>query len=122
MWKMLDLAYLNARSFMALSVADVLEGGNDAMQSGGAFASQSGKIDQVGGGVYHIMFKVGVFAMLIGLMFVGIKLAFANMNERDEAKKRIIWIVVGCILVFGGAGLIVMIADFASGFVTDMGH
>lgn len=124
MWKMLDLAILNARSYLALSVTDVLnsDAAKQAMEDGGAFASQSQTIDQLGGGAYHVGFKIITFVIVIAIMIAGGGLAFANANERDEKKKKIVWAIAGGIVAFGAVGLVIWIANFATGLVTDLGQ
>lgn len=120
MWKMMDLAYLNVRTHLALSVADVLESGEQAMQDGGAFAEQSKKIDQLGGGAYHLVYKGVIFVILIAIVIAAGKLALANMNERDEAKKRIFWAAAAAAVVACAGAILVLVSEIGNGVFTDL--
>ena len=55
--------------------------------------------------IYSILVGIGiVIAVIIGAI-IGVKLMFAPLEERAEAKKLLIPYVVGCVLVFGAFGI-----------------
>ena len=121
MWKMMDLAYLNARTRLALSVADVLESGEQAMQDGGAFAEQSKKIDQLGGGVYHLVYKGVIFIALTCIAIGCGRLAWSNSQDRIDAKKSIFWAAVAGAIVASAGAILVFASEIGSGIFTDLG-
>lgn len=118
----LDLMYLNASTKLGLSVQSVLESGQSAMESGGAFANESAKIDQLGGGFYHILYKGCIFILLCVVVLAGLKLALSNTNDRQEAKSKLFWTGVGIVVVCSAAAIIVLFSDIGNGIFTDLGQ
>lgn len=90
-----------------IDVGDIIDGASGSIESGGAFADVTSTVDNVGGGAYHIVFRVIVFVFLIGLMIAGVALFFSNSANRSEQKSNIIWKVVGVIIAFGAISILV---------------
>lgn len=98
-----------------LDVESVLEGGSDAMQSGGSFSSVSEKVDSIGGGGYHLFRKIGIYGILFALMAGGCALLFSNSNDRSDVKKGIIWKVVGALVILGAVAITIFLQTAADG-------
>jgi len=101
-----------------LDIEEILSGAEDEMQTGGSFEEVSDKINRLGGGAYHIVYKIGIFLALISIMFVSIRFFFANPNERQELKGRLIWIFVGAILILGACSVLLFVSSFSNGLFT----
>lgn len=111
----LDYFYLKALNSMALSVESVLEDGKEAMESGGAFAEQSGVIDKVFGGAYHLTYKAAFYLVMIGFIVFGVGLFFASTQERSEKKKQLLWGAGAAIIVGCAGSIIAFVVDFGKG-------
>lgn len=98
-----------------LDIGEIIEGAGDAMQTGGSFSEVSSKVDSIGGGAYHIAYKVGIFAALFAIIVVAIQLMFANANERQEKKSRLIWVIVAATLLMGACALLLFISSLSNG-------
>ena len=58
---------------------------------------------------------IGVAVAVIMLLVLGIKYMIASAADRAEIKKHAIVYVVGAIIMFGAAGIVGIIKDFAAG-------
>lgn len=105
---------------MALTVSDVIESGQSAMSDGGAFAEQTGKIDQIGGGLYHVFFKGAIYIGLLCVIGAGVKLMISNANTRDEAKRSLFWTGLGMVIVAGAVIFVTLLADIGTGLAQDL--
>ena len=99
-----------ASNRLLLNVETILNDAKDAEVSG-SLKTLSDKATEFGSAGYHIGFLIGTFAALIALIAAGICLMFSNGNDRDEAKKKIIWTIVGAVVVFGAASAVVLISQ-----------
>ena len=58
---------------------------------------------------------VGVFVAIAFLIFIGIKYMVAAPGERAEIKKHLVAYVTGAVVMFGAAGILEIIEQFAIG-------
>ena len=88
-------------------------GVNDFVDDAEKFINDEGSISYVNqdelqefsNTLYSILLGVGVvIAVIIGLI-IGIKLMFAPVGEKADAKKMLIPYAVGCVMVFGAFGI-----------------
>ena len=100
-----------------LDVKEIIEGAGDAMQTGGSFANSgvTEKIDNLGGGAYHLGYKVVIFLAIFAILGAGAGLMFANSNERQEKKSKIIWVAVGTALALGATAIVIFISTISNG-------
>ena len=98
----------------AIDVEQVINDADGAIQDGGAFSDISGKVDSVGGGAYHIAFRISVFIFLVGLIVAGIMVFFSNSATRSEQKSNLIWKCVGIVVAFGAVSILVFFATASS--------
>ena len=81
-----------------------------SISDGGKLSGFSEKVDDIGGGVYHIVYKIGIFVALVGIVWAGIKLITSNAGTREEAKSSIIYKVFGVILIAAAASIVIFLA------------
>ena len=105
---------------LGLSVQSVLESGQSAMETGGAFSEQTGKVDQIGGGLYHIIFKGGIYIALIAVALAGVKLMLSNSATRDEAKRSLFWTGLGVAILAGAVAIVMVLSDIGTGMANDL--
>lgn len=88
----------------------VIDGAESSISDGGKLSGFSEKVDDIGGGVYHIVYKIGIFVALVGIVWAGIKLITSNAGTREEAKSSIICKVFGVILIAAAASIVIFLA------------
>ena len=88
----------------------VIDGAESSISDGGKLSGCSEKVDDIGGGVYHIVYKIGIFVALVGIVWAGIKLITSNAGTREEAKSSIIYKVFGVILIAAAASIVIFLA------------
>ena len=76
----------------------------------GEAATRAGKISSTALTVIQV---IGMAVAVIMLMVLGIKYMVASAADRAEIKKHAIVYVVGAIIMFGAAGIMEIIKDFA---------
>ena len=81
--------------------------------------------DTTGGGIIDAINTVlglvqvaGTGIALIAVSLLGIKYMLASVEEKAEIKKYLIGAVIGGILVFGGASIAKVLANFSTGLFT----
>jgi len=111
----LDSAFIAVRTKLGMTVESVLEGGRDAMEDGGSFSGVSSKVDDIGGGAYHLLRKGGVYTLLIvtGVSFLA--LALSKAHNREDAKSKIIWLVLGGVGFFGSIAVVIALETIGTG-------
>lgn len=65
-------------------------------------------------GVVGIIIVLVQVASLFGIIYAGVRYMFGGASKKAELKNSLIAIVIGCIIVFGGATAIGFIADTIS--------
>lgn len=110
-----DAAFLTARTTLGMTVDSILQGGQDAMENGGSFSGLSQRVDDIGGGGYHLVKKGGVYGLLIIIAISGLVLAFSKAHNREEAKAKIIWIIIGAAVFFGSVAILVALETVGQG-------
>lgn len=98
-----------------IAVDEILSGAEQTMHDGGSFSELSGKVDSIGGGAYHVAYKIGIFAGLFAIIVCCIRLMFANTNERQELKSKLIWIIVACAAIMGVCAILLFVSSLSNG-------
>lgn len=98
-----------------LTVTEIISQGESAMGDGGAFSSVSEQVDQLGGGSYNVMLKVGIWVIVLLLMFGALKLAFSDSSTRNDSKSGIITKVIAAVLLFAAIGIVVVAQNVGVG-------
>lgn len=97
------------------SVNEIISQGESAMSDGGAFSAVSEQVDQLGGGSYNVMLKVGIWVIVLLLMFGALKLAFSDSSTRNDSKSGIITKVIAAVLLFAAIGIVVVAQNVGVG-------
>ena len=66
---------------------------------------KTGELQEFSQNIYSILLGIGIVIAVIMGAIIGVKLMFAPLEERAEAKKLLIPYAVGCVLVFGAFGI-----------------
>ncbi len=90
-----------------VGVEDIIKSGKSLDES--SLGKLGEKVDDIGGGGYNLVYKVGTYAIVIGLIVAGIALIFSGSHNREEAKSKIGYIIIGGILIFGAVTIAVLI-------------
>lgn len=90
-------------------IEDILGAASDLESS--SLSGLSSKVDDLGGGAYHLVYKIGVMAILIALFCGGLYLALAGSQNRNEAKSRLLHIIGGALIAFSAVGIVVALAN-----------
>lgn len=98
----------------ASSVNDIVTGTptGDVQNSTNSVVS---KIDNLGNGGVMIATRVGMFIAVICMIGCGIGLIISNSQKREEAKEKLIWGLIGSIVVFAATGIINLVQSAANG-------
>lgn len=96
-------------SFENPKIEDILGAASDLEDS--SLSGLGPKIDDLGGGAYHLVYKIGVMVILIALFAGGIYLALAGAQNRNEAKSKLLHIIGGALIAFSAAGIVVSLAN-----------
>ena len=73
------------------------------------------QVDNLGGGAYHLVYKLGVYAVIIGLVIAGLKLVFSNAQNRQDAKSNILYTILGGVLIFAAVSIVIFLQTVGSG-------
>lgn len=78
-------------------------------------ASGTSEITTAGGEILAVVQVIGVSVGLIFLLIIGMKyiIMSSNPNEKATIKEKLIPYVIGAIIMFGGTGMLSIIAHFA---------
>lgn len=109
---MLDYLIIKAHLLAAAAAVDVqgvLDGGKKLGDS--SLSGLGDKVDDIGGGAYGLMYKGGIFVIVLVAMAAAIGLVFANGTNRNESKSKLVNVVLGTILFFSVVGLVTMLAN-----------
>jgi len=90
-------------------IEDILGAASDLEDS--SLSGLGPKVDDLGGGAYHLVYKIGVMVILIALFAGGIYLALAGAQNRNEAKSRLLHIIGGALIAFSAVGIVVALAN-----------
>lgn len=90
-------------------IEDILGAASDLEDS--SLSGLGPKIDDLGGGAYHLVYKIGVMIILITLFGGGIYLALAGAQNRNEAKSKLLHIIGGALIAFSAAGIVVSLSN-----------
>lgn len=100
----------------AVDVQRVLDGGKKLDDS--SLSGLGDKVDDIGGGAYGLMYKGGIFLIVLVAMGAAIGLVFANGTNRNESKSKLVNVVLGTILFFSVVGLVTMLANIGGSLFT----
>jgi len=101
----------------SLDVSTIVGDAQKAEQTA-ALSGFEKKLDEVGGGLYRIEFKFGVFALILGLAFGFLMLFFANAATRQQQKSDIVWKVLAGVGFFAAAAGVVLLANIGVNLFT----
>lgn len=88
-----------------LDVTTIMNGGSSLENS--SLSGLGTKVDDLGGGAYQLVYKVGVYIVVIGFIVAGLRLIFSNSMTRKEAKGSLLATVCGGVLIFAAVGIVV---------------
>lgn len=73
------------------------------------------KVTDMGGSILAVVQVIGVSVGMIMLIILGIKYMWMSSNAGDKAsiKEKLIPYVIGAVIMFGGTGILTIIANFA---------
>ena len=86
--------------------------GNEALQ--GEAATLNNKIAEAGNSTYKIVLSVVTVALLIVVVLAGAALAFSKAQDREEAKKKLVYVAGGTVVAFAAVGIITYLAGFGN--------
>lgn len=96
-------------SFENPNIEDILGSASNLESS--SLSGLGPKVDDLGGGAYHLVYKIGVMVILIALFGGGIYLALAGAQNRNEAKSKLLHIIGGALIAFSAVGIVVALAN-----------
>ena len=73
------------------------------------------QVDEFGGGGYNLLYKFGIYAVVIAFMIGGIALIFSNPGNRGEHKSNILWKVIGSVLIFAAVSIVGFLQTIGQG-------
>ena len=76
-------------------------------------ANETLEITKAGGVILGVAQVIGVSVGIILLIILGIKYMTSSTNDKATIKEKLIPYVIGAVLMFGGTGLLTIIANFA---------
>lgn len=97
------------------TVDEIISQGESAMGDGGAFSALSSQVDQLGGGSYNVVLKVGIWVIVLLIMYGALKLAFSDSSTRNDSKSGIITKVIAAVLLFAAVGIVVVAQNVGVG-------
>lgn len=97
------------------TVDEIISQGQSAMGDGGAFSALSSQVDQLGGGSYNVVLKVGIWVIVLLIMYGALKLAFSDSSTRNDSKTGIITKVIAAVLLFAAIGIVVIAQNVGVG-------
>lgn len=71
------------------------------------------KVIDAGGQILGVVQIIGVSCGVICLIILGIKYMYSSTEDKATIKERLIPYLIGAIIMFGGTGLLTIIANFA---------
>lgn len=83
------------------SPADFLKG-----KGNGAFGSVQTTVEETGASLYNLIITFSVICLVLGLVSIGIGFAFGSGKQKDESKSKLIFWIIGAILIFGCLSLV----------------
>ena len=76
-------------------------------------SSGTSKITKAGGSILGVVQVIGVSIGIICLIMLGVKYMMSSTNDKATIKERLIPYVIGAVIMFGGTGILTIIANFA---------
>lgn len=70
-------------------------------------------VNKAGGKILGVVQVIGVSVGIIFLIILGVKYMASSTNDKATIKERLIPYAIGAVLMFGGTGLLTIIANFA---------
>lgn len=71
-------------------------------------------VTQSAGRIYKSIAIVVQVAAVIGIIIVGLKYMYSGSDQKSEIKKSMIYIIIGCVLVFSAGTVISIIGSIVS--------
>jgi len=93
----------------AFSLSEIFNMGDEFLElgedSGGQTVINTDQLSEEVGGVYNIIFAIGIaLSVLVGAI-LGIKFITGSVEEQAKVKEMLIPYIIGCIVVFGAFGI-----------------
>lgn len=102
----------------SMSVEDII---NNGREKSTVFNGLEDQVDEFGGGAVNLVHKGAVYLILLAILFAGIGLIWSNTGNRGDAKSKILWIVVGALLIFGSLSLAVLLESVGANLFATTG-
>lgn len=75
--------------------------------------SGTDKVIMAGGSILGVAQVIGVSVGVIFLVILGVKYMISSTDDKATIKERLIPYVIGAVIMFGGTGILTIIANFA---------
>ncbi len=100
--------------FLAVIPNCIYAGNIDTNAYSGIYKSSgTSKVFSAGGSILAIVQVIGVSCGIIFLIILGVKYMTSSTNDKATIKEQLIPYVIGAVLMFGGTGILTIIAEFA---------
>lgn len=76
-------------------------------------ANGTSKVTTAGGKILGVVQVIGISCGVIFLIILGIKYMTSSTNDKATIKERLIPYLIGAIIMFGGTGILTIVANFA---------
>ena len=93
-----------------IDVKSIIEKGQQSVNTGGSLSKFSDKVDDLGGGSFNVVSKIGIWIAAIFLIIAVIKFFGGNSTTTNEAKGQIIRVVIGVVLIASGTAAIIWLS------------
>lgn len=71
------------------------------------------KVTNAGGSILAVVQVIGISCGVICLIILGIKYMYSSTNDKATIKEKLIPYLIGAIIMFGGTGILTLVANFA---------
>lgn len=71
------------------------------------------KVTDAGGKILGVVQIIGISCGVICLIILGVKYMYSSTEDKATIKERLIPYIIGAIIMFGGTGILTIVANFA---------
>lgn len=75
--------------------------------------SGTSKVTDMGGSVLGVVQIIGVTIGIVCLIILGLKYMYSSTEDKATIKERLIPYAIGAVIMFGGTGILTLVANFA---------